>query len=75
MWLLQVTTAARVGTHAYVNPVIAVILGWLVAREPLSLRMLFGTMVIVGSVLLVNGVPRAKTKEVAELRAGEAAAD
>ena len=54
MWLLQVTTAARVGTHAYVNPVIAVAVGWLVAREPLSWRMLAGTAIIVGSVFLVN---------------------
>jgi drug/metabolite transporter (DMT)-like permease len=54
MWLLQVTTAARVGTHAYVNPVIAVAVGWLVAREPLSWRMLAGAAVIVVSVLLVN---------------------
>jgi drug/metabolite transporter (DMT)-like permease len=54
MWLLQVTTAARVGTHAYVNPVVAVALGWLLAREPLSWRILAGAAVIVGSVLLVN---------------------
>lgn len=54
MWLLQVTTAARVGTHAYVNPVVAVALGWLIAREPLSWRILAGAAVIVGSVLLVN---------------------
>jgi drug/metabolite transporter (DMT)-like permease len=54
MWLLQVTTAARVGTHAYVNPVVAVGLGWLLAREPVSWRMLLGAAVIVVSVLLVN---------------------
>lgn len=54
VWLLQVTTAARVGTHAYVNPVVAVALGWLLAREPVSWRMLAGAAVIVGSVLLVN---------------------
>jgi drug/metabolite transporter (DMT)-like permease len=74
MWLLQVTTAARVGTHAYVNPVVAVALGWLVAREPLSWRMLAGTAIIVSSVLLVNRSD-AKAKPLTGVRRAEVAAD
>jgi hypothetical protein len=36
VWLLQVSTPARVSTYAFVNPFIAVLLGWLVLREPIS---------------------------------------
>ncbi|MDW7983978.1 MAG: EamA family transporter, partial [Acidobacteriota bacterium] len=37
-WLLKSTTAARVATYAYVNPIVAVLLGWFVAGEPLTPR-------------------------------------
>jgi drug/metabolite transporter (DMT)-like permease len=37
-----------------VNPVVAVILGWLLAHEPLTLRMLIAAAVIVGSVALIT---------------------
>jgi drug/metabolite transporter (DMT)-like permease len=35
---LTVSTAAKVSTHAYVNPVVAVLLGWLLAGEPIVMR-------------------------------------
>ena len=54
IWLLGVTTPARVSTYAYVNPVIAVFLGWLLGGELLSLRALLGSAVIVGSVALIT---------------------
>ncbi len=53
-WLLRVTTPARASTYAYVNPVVAVLLGWAVAREPVSMRMLIAAAVIVASVVLIN---------------------
>lgn len=53
-WLLRVTTPARAATYAYVNPIVAVLLGWAVAREPLSARMLIAAAVIVASVVLIN---------------------
>jgi drug/metabolite transporter (DMT)-like permease len=40
VWLLKVSTPARVSTYAFVNPVVAVFLGWLLAGEELSLRVL-----------------------------------
>lgn len=55
VWLLSVTTATRVATHTYVNPVIAVFLGWALAGEPLSLQTFVATMIIVLSVYLVLG--------------------
>jgi len=38
VWLLRVTTTARVSTYAYVNPLVAVFLGWALAGEPITLR-------------------------------------
>ena len=53
-WLLRHVTTARAATYAYVNPVVAVLLGWLFAHEPLTLRMLVAAAVIVGSVALIT---------------------
>jgi drug/metabolite transporter (DMT)-like permease len=53
VWLLRVTTPARVGTYAYVNPVIALFLGWALANEPISLRSIAATAVILGSVIVI----------------------
>ncbi|MBN1122385.1 MAG: drug/metabolite exporter YedA [Anaerolineae bacterium] len=54
VWLLKVSTPARVATYAYVNPVVAVFLGWAIVAEPLSLRMLFAAVLIVGAVFLIT---------------------
>jgi drug/metabolite transporter (DMT)-like permease len=54
VWLLQVDTPARVSTYAYVNPVVAVFLGWMLADEPLTPRMLFAALVIIVAVVLVT---------------------
>lgn len=52
-WLLRVSTPARVSTYAYVNPVVALALGWAVAGEPLTARTLTAAAVIVISLILV----------------------
>ena len=52
-WLLRVTSPARVATYAYVNPVIALILGALLASETLSPRVLLAAAVILGAVILI----------------------
>ena len=49
-WLLQHVQISRVSTYAYVNPMIAVLLGWIVLGESISLTTLIGASVIVGSV-------------------------
>jgi drug/metabolite transporter (DMT)-like permease len=54
VWLLSVRPATQVSTHSYVNPVIAVLLGVLFAHEHVSGLQLFGLLVILFSVLLVN---------------------
>jgi drug/metabolite transporter (DMT)-like permease len=53
IWLLNATTPARAATYAYVNPLIAVLLGWALADEPLSARTLLATAMIVPAVALI----------------------
>jgi len=53
IWLLSVTSAARVATYAFVNPVVAIILGILLADETLSLRTVLCTAVIIFSVMII----------------------
>jgi drug/metabolite transporter (DMT)-like permease len=54
VYLLRVSTAAKVATYAYVNPVVAVILGWLLADEAVTPRMLVAAAIIVGAVALIT---------------------
>jgi drug/metabolite transporter (DMT)-like permease len=54
VWLLQVRPAAQVSTYAYVNPVIAVLLGVFLAGEHMTLLQISGLVVILVSVLLIN---------------------
>jgi drug/metabolite transporter (DMT)-like permease len=54
IWLLHHVPAAKVSTYAYVNPIIAVFLGWLVLDEKLDWRMAAGTGIILGGVAVVN---------------------
>jgi drug/metabolite transporter (DMT)-like permease len=58
-WLMKNAPAARVATYAYVNPVVAVLLGWVMLGEALTGQMLLGAIVIVGSVVLIT-VPAEK---------------
>ncbi|HEU5050209.1 MAG TPA: EamA family transporter [Gemmatimonadales bacterium] len=53
-WLLRVSTPGRVATYAYVNPVVAVFLGWLILGEPLGLREIVAAAIIVGGVGLIT---------------------
>lgn len=53
VYLLSATTPARVSTYAYVNPVVAVLLGWALAGEALSARILLAAAVIVGAVAII----------------------
>jgi drug/metabolite transporter (DMT)-like permease len=54
VWLLKVQPATKVSTYAYVNPVVAVILGVFFAKESISPMQISGLIVILGSVLLIN---------------------
>jgi drug/metabolite transporter (DMT)-like permease len=54
VWLLKVSTPARVSTYAFVNPVVAVFLGGAFAGEALSLRVLIAAAVIIVAVMLIT---------------------
>jgi drug/metabolite transporter (DMT)-like permease len=52
-WLLSVSTPSRVATYAYVNPVIAVLLGWLLGGESLTARIIIAAAIIVSAVAII----------------------
>lgn len=58
VWLLRVAPAGRVATYAYVNPVVALLLGWALADEPLTPRTWTGAAVILGSVVVLGRLAR-----------------
>ena len=57
-WLHTVATPSRVATYAYVNPVVAVLLGWLLAAEPMGVYTVIAMVVILIGVALVNSGQR-----------------
>jgi drug/metabolite transporter (DMT)-like permease len=61
-WLLKNARPSLVATYAYINPAIAVFLGWLIGGEKLSAQMLIGAAIIVGSVVLISGPKKKETK-------------
>ncbi len=62
-WLLRVTTPAAVGTYAFVNPVVALALAWMVGDESPSGRALIAAVLVIGAVLLTwNPSPGGKSE-------------
>jgi drug/metabolite transporter (DMT)-like permease len=79
-WLLQRCPPALVATHTYANPVVAVFLGWLLASEPLTMRVVLASVAILGAILLIRRGERraiikgpASSSESLEVRAQECA--
>ncbi len=62
-WLMQNAAPSAVSTYAYVNPVVAVLLGWAIAGESMTAQMLIGAAVIVVSVMLVTANNKKKPSE------------
>ena len=54
VWLLKVTSPARAATYAYVNPVVAVFLGWALAGEELTGRTLVAAAIIISAVVIIT---------------------
>jgi drug/metabolite transporter (DMT)-like permease len=59
LWLLRVAPITRVSTYAYVNPVVAVALGWLFLREPIGTHTIAAGAAILASVALIVWEPKA----------------
>src|SRR5262249_32753661 len=53
-WLLQRLPPALVATHTYANPVVAVLLGWALAGEAVSLRVVLAGVTILGAIVLIR---------------------
>ena len=68
IWLLEHVPPPKVATYAYVNPIVAVVLGWLLLHETVDAYTLAGTVIIIGSVALVNTaqLKRARVEPVPE---------
>jgi drug/metabolite transporter (DMT)-like permease len=62
IWLLQNAPISLVATYAYINPLVAVFLGNLLAQEPLTPRTLAAAGIIIGSVVFINSARQAKVK-------------
>lgn len=54
VWLIKHTTPARVATYAYVNPVVAVFLGWLILNEPITSRTIVASIIILAAVAIIT---------------------
>jgi drug/metabolite transporter (DMT)-like permease len=61
-WLLREVPISIAGTYAYVNPVVAVLLGTLALGEPLTWQTLVGGGIILAAVALIVRAPRPKPK-------------
>ena len=66
IWLLSVLPASRVGTYAYVNPVIAVFLGWLFLNETITAQQVVALLIILTGVVLVNTAKDEAPKAIVE---------
>jgi drug/metabolite transporter (DMT)-like permease len=53
-WLLEHYSPTLVATHTYVNPIVAVLLGWLLAGEAVTLNVLLATVLVIAAVMLVD---------------------
>ena len=63
VWLLHHESPTKVGTYAYVNPIVAVLVGYFIGGEPLALRTIVGTALILVSVLAITTMPAKKPAE------------
>jgi len=75
IFLLQHVPTSKVSTYAYVNPVVAVFLGWLILHERIDRYILMGSAIIIASVVLVTSAKVSKRAAAEELPAVEAAGD
>jgi len=63
-WLLHNAPVSLFSTYAYVNPVVAVFLGWWLANEELSARTIIASTIIIGSVVMINYARQVSTKDI-----------
>jgi drug/metabolite transporter (DMT)-like permease len=71
LWLLRNVRTSLVSTYAYVNPIVAVFLGWLVLDEAVTLRMGFAAAIVLGAVALIVSAGDTAREDQGEVAAGE----
>jgi drug/metabolite transporter (DMT)-like permease len=72
LYILKHSTATRVATYAFVNPIVALFLGWLLLHEAITLRTILASAVILAAVLLVITAPHRATVKTPVASRGEA---
>lgn len=75
IWLLGHVPTSKVSTYAYVNPVVAVFLGWLILKEPVDAYILTGSAIVIASVILVTSAQVTSKSALEELPAVETTGD
>jgi len=70
VWLIHHESPTKVGTYAYVNPVVAVLVGYFLGGEAIGPRTIAGTALVLVSVVVITTTPR-KVAEVLQVREGE----
>lgn len=61
VWLLHHESPTKVGTYAYVNPIVAVIVGYLLGGESIGPRTILGTLLVLASILVITITPKKKS--------------
>ena len=62
VWLLHHESPTKVGTYAYVNPVVAVVLGYFLGGEAIGPRTIVGTLLVLVSVVVITTMPKKKVE-------------
>jgi len=61
-YLLRHTSPAKSTTYAYVNPIVAILLGWVILNEPITRRVLLAAAVIISGVVMITALPHLRAR-------------
>jgi drug/metabolite transporter (DMT)-like permease len=75
VWLIHHESPTKVGTYAYVNPVVAVLLGYFFGGEPIGVRTIVGTMCVLVSVVVITTSSAVRPETSSPLREPEFSVD
>jgi len=65
-WLLQRVPPTLVATHTYANPIVAILLGWFLAHEPLTMRVVLASIAILGAIVMIRQGEQAADPKISE---------
>jgi drug/metabolite transporter (DMT)-like permease len=72
-WLIHHESPTKVGTYAYVNPVVAVLVGYFLGGEALGPRTIVGTLFVLVSVVVITTTPKKKMEVASEVKTAKVA--